>query len=57
MNKMIVNTEVIARMDQTLMRSIMMFWKHNNYGSGEEDKNEQYGVVEHWEWEPVTYDM
>ena len=30
---------------------------HNNYASDEEDNNEEDGVVENWEWEPVTDDL
>ena len=33
------------------------FQPHNNHASDEKYINEQYGVVENWEWEPVTDDM
>ena len=33
------------------------FNPHNNYASDEEYNNDQYGVVENWEWEPVTDDL
>ena len=33
------------------------FQPHNNYASDEEYKNEEDGVVENWEWKPVTDDL
>ena len=33
------------------------FQIHNNYGHYEQYTNEEDGVIEDWEWEPVTDDM